>query len=79
MGGQRNHSANDEERSLYRKHGTKQTLCDFIQNRQAPPLTTSDEWICVQGTHEPLVDMETWEAVQTRIKKECPPEDLPHK
>ena len=29
-------------------------------------FTDPSEWIVVEGTHEPLVDMETWEAVQKR-------------
>jgi len=29
-------------------------------------FTEPSEWIIVEGTHEPLVDMETWEAVQKR-------------
>ena len=36
-------------------------------------FTEPDEWIIVEGTHEPLIDNETWEAVQKRlavIKKE---------
>jgi len=36
-------------------------------------LTDPSEWIIVENTHEPLVDMETWETVQKRlalIKKE---------
>lgn len=30
-------------------------------------VTPKDEWIIVENTHEALVDMETWEAVQERI------------
>ncbi|MCL2773611.1 MAG: recombinase family protein [Oscillospiraceae bacterium] len=29
-------------------------------------FTDPSEWIIVEGTHDPLVDMETWEAVQKR-------------
>jgi len=30
-------------------------------------LTNSDDWIVVEGTHEPLVDVQTWNTVHKRI------------
>lgn len=46
--------------------GTRRNISPLLKVRAVVP---KDQWICVENTHEPLIDMALWDAVQKLLAK----------